>query len=205
MFGLDDFEAQPVEGEDGFMIAPAEKYGVKVVSIGFFINPTDALVWRGPMATNALKQLMHQTKWGELDYLLIDLPPGTGDVHLTVLQEMKVSGAVIVSTPQQVAIADVRRGLQMFRAEAFQIPILGIIENMAWFTPAELPYNRYYIFGHGGAEHLAEEAGVPFLGDIPIIMSVMESADAGRPASLDNPSIAEYYGKIADKIVYKPA
>lgn len=201
MFGVEGYQP-PVEkeGEREDMI-PATALGVKLMSIGFFINPDDALVWRGPMATNALRQMIHQTAWGELDFLLIDLPPGTGDVHLTILQEIKVGGAVIVSTPQQVALADVVRGIRMFRSPTIDIPVLGIIENMAWFTPAELPDNRYYIFGRGGASALAAKEGIPLLGEIPIIQSVMEGGDSGRPDASASDMTAGYYRDIADKIV----
>lgn len=203
MFGVEGYmpPAESVDGRDE--IVPAQVHGVSIMSIGFFINPNDALVWRGPMATSALKQMIHQTRWGELDYLLIDLPPGTGDVHLTVLHEMRVDGAVIVSTPQQVALADVVRGIMMFRSQTIAIPVLGIIENMAWFTPAELPDNRYYIFGHGGAAALAEKEGIPLLGEIPIIQSVMEGGERGMPDSVASESTAKYYLSIAEKVVDK--
>ena len=176
---------------------------IKVMSIGFFIRPTDALMWRGGMAVNALHQLIHQTRWGKLDYLLIDLPPGTGDIHLSIIKELSISGAVIVSTPQQIAVADVVRGVEMFRHEAVNIPVLGIVENMAWFTPEELPNNRYYIFGKGGAKRYAEEVGVPLLGEVPIIQSIMEGGDDGRPAGNFDPRVEEYYAEIAAKIVEK--
>ncbi len=203
MFGLENYTPQAtVEGEQEYIL-PAEANGIRIASIGFFISPDDALIWRGPMATNALKQLMHQTLWGELDYLLIDLPPGTGDVHLSVVGEVKVNGAVIVSTPQQVAVADVRRGIRMFQADGINIPVLGIIENMAWFTPAELPENRYYLFGQGGAERMAKAEGIDFLGDIPIIQSVMEGGDSGIPAVTTQPAIKQYYRAIAERIVEK--
>lgn len=205
MFGLEGFAPQPafVNGKDFIMPAVAE--GIKISSIGFFISPNDALIWRGPMATNALRQLIHQTLWEELDYLLIDMPPGTGDVHLSVTGEMKVDGAVIVSTPQQVAVADVVRGIHMFQAEGIDVPVLGIIENMAWFTPEELPDNKYYIFGEGGARDLARSENVDFLGDIPIIMSVVSGSDNGRPAVLSDSAVKSYYRNIADKIVDKTA
>ena len=182
---------------------PAETGGIKIASIGFFISPDDALIWRGPMATTALKQLLHQTLWEGLDYLLIDLPPGTGDVHLSVVGEVKVNGAIVVSTPQQVAVADVRRGVNMFRAEGIDVPVLGIIENMAWFTPAELPNNRYYLFGKGGARNMARTEGIDFLGDIPIVQSVMEGGENGTPAVSIHPEVKKYYREIADKIVEK--
>ena len=171
------------------------------MSIGFFIKPSDALIWRDAMATNALRQMIHQTKWGGLDFLLIDLPPGTGGVHLAVISELKITGAVIVSTPQQVAVADVRRGVEMFRAEKIEIPVVGIIENMAWFTPKELPENRYYLFGRGGARAFAEKNDVPFLGEIPIVQSVMDGSEEGRPAAGTDPMVESCYRSIAEKIV----
>ena len=180
MFGVEDYTPQALVRDGQEYILPAEAGGIKIASIGFFISPDDALIWRGPMATTALKQLLHQTFWEGLDYLLIDLPPGTGDVHLSVVGEIKVDGAVVVSTPQQVAVADVRRGVNMFRAEGIDVPVLGIVENMAWFTPAELPENRYYLFGQGGARNMARTEGIDFLGDIPVIQSVMEGGDNGR-------------------------
>ena len=153
------------------------------------------------MAVSALKQMIHQTRWGTLDFLLADLPPGTGDVHLSIIGELKIDAAVIVSTPQQVAVADVRRGVEMFRADKIEIPVVGIIENMAWFTPKELPENRYYIFGHGGARAFAEQNDVPFLGDIPIVQSVMDGSEEGRPAAGTDPAVESLYRSIAEKVV----
>lgn len=204
MFGCEQYipEAERDEAGNDYMI-PAQSLGIKIMSIGFFIKPTDALMWRGGMASNALHQLIHQTRWGKLDYLLIDLPPGTGDIHLSIINELKISGAVIVSTPQQVAVADVVRGVEMFRHAQVNIPVLGIIENMAWFTPEELPNNRYYLFGRGGAARYAEEAGIDLLGQVPIIQSIMEGADEGRPAGGFDVRVEEYYADIADKIVEK--
>ncbi len=175
-----------VDGTD--MIIPVEKYGVKMLSIGFFINPDDALVWRGPMATNALKQLINQGDWGELDYLLIDLPPGTSDIHLTMVQEVPVTGAVIVSTPQDVALADVVKGISMFKGDGINVPVLGLIENMAWFTPEELPDNKYYIFGKGGCGELASKYKLPLLQQIPIVQSIREDSDHGTPSALNTDS-----------------
>jgi ATP-binding protein involved in chromosome partitioning len=172
-----------VEGRD--LMIPIVKYGVKILSLGFFVSPEDALVWRGPMATNALKQLITLGDWGELDYLLIDLPPGTGDIHLTMVQEVAVTGAVIVSTPQQVALADVIKGIAMFAGEKINVPVLGLVENMAWFTPAELPGNKYYIFGKEGCKDLAEKLGIDLLAQIPLVQSICENGDAGKPAVLD--------------------
>ena len=201
MFGVEGYlpDAERIDGED--CILPADAMGIKLMSIGFFIKPSDALIWRDAMATNALRQMIHQTKWGGLDFLLIDLPPGTGGVHLAVISELKITGAVIVSTPQQVAVADVRRGVEMFRADKIDIPVVGIIENMAWFTPKELPENRYYIFGRGGARDFAEQNDVPFLGEIPIVQSVMDGSEEGRPAAGTDPTVESRYRSIAEKVV----
>lgn len=201
MLGLEGFLPEAEErGGQTYMI-PAKAYGVEVMSIGFFIQPDDALVWRGPMATGALKQLIHQTDWGVLDMLVIDMPPGTGDVHLTLLGEMKVNGAVIVSTPQEIALADVVRGISMFRAEHINVPVLGIIENMAWFTPAELPDKKYFIFGKGGAARLAEKAGVPLLGELPLIMPATADGESDRPAVTTSAEASKQYEQIARTIV----
>jgi ATP-binding protein involved in chromosome partitioning len=204
MFGVEGYipEAERDEAGNDFII-PAQSLGIKVMSIGFFIKPTDALMWRGGMAVNALHQLTHQTRWGKLDYLLIDLPPGTGDIHLSIINELKISGAVIVSTPQQVAVADVVRGVEMFRHPQVNVPVLGVVENMAWFTPEELPDNKYYLFGKGGAKQYAEGAGVDLLGQIPIIQSIMEGSDEGRPAGGFDPRVEQYYAEIAAKVVEK--
>ena len=204
MFGVEGFipEAERDEAGNEYII-PAQSLGIKLMSIGFFIRPTDALMWRGGMAVNALHQLIHQTKWGALDYLLIDLPPGTGDIHLSLINELKLSGAVIVSTPQGVAVADVVRGVEMFRHEQVNVPVLGVVENMAWFTPEELPNNRYYIFGQGGAKRYAEEAGIDLLGQVPIIQSIMEGSEQGRPAAGIDSRVEEFYADIAEKVVEK--
>ena len=171
------------------LLIPAMKYGVKLLSIGFFVNPETATLWRGGMASNALKQLIADTDWGELDYFILDTPPGTSDIHLTLLQNLAITGAVIVSTPQQVALADARKGIDMYRNEKVNVPILGLVENMAWFTPAELPGNRYYIFGKDGVKQLAEEMNVPLLGQIPIVQSICESGDKGEPAAVDGQTV----------------
>lgn len=192
-------DAMQEDGQD--YIVPAVSQDIELMSIGFFINPDDALMWRGAMATSALKQLLHQTLWGGLDFLLIDMPPGTGDIHLTMISEIKLDGAVIVSTPQQIAVADVIRGVEMFRHEQVNVPVLGVIENMAWFTPKELPENKYYIFGKGGARAYAEQAGVPFLGDIPIVQSIMEGCEKGEPSVAIDADVERYYRDIAQKIV----
>ena len=183
MFGVEGYLPDAVQ-EDGIdQIVPARAQDIELMSIGFFIKPTDALLWRGAMAVNALRQMIHQTRWGELDFLLTDLPPGTGDIHLSIIGELKIDAAVIVSTPQQVAVADVVRGVELFRNPQVNIPVAGIIENMAWFTPEELPDNRYYLFGKGGARRYAEQNGVDFLGEIPIVQSIMECSEEGhRPA-----------------------
>ena len=189
MFQVEDARpyAEKVDGRE--MIVPVEKYGVKLLSIGFFVDPDQATLWRGGMASNALKQLIGDALWGELDYFLIDLSPGTSDIHLTVVQTLAMTGAVVVSTPQDVALADARKGINMFTNEKVNVPILGLVENMAWFTPAELPENKYYIFGKEGAKRLAEEMNVPLLGQIPIVQSIREGGDNGRPVALDEDSI----------------
>ncbi|MBO5833050.1 MAG: Mrp/NBP35 family ATP-binding protein [Alistipes sp.] len=204
MFGCEGYIPDAERDEEGHdFIIPCQSLGIKIMSIGFFIKPTDALMWRGGMAVNALHQLIHQTRWGKLDYLLVDLPPGTGDIHLSIINELKISGAVIVSTPQQVAVADVVRGVEMFRYPQVNIPVLGVVENMAWFTPEELPNNRYYLFGKGGAARYAQEIGVDVLGEVPIIQSIMEGSDEGRPAGGYDPRVEEYYAAIAAKVVEK--
>ena len=185
MFQVEDVRpyAENVNGKD--LIVPIEKYGVKLLSIGFFVNPDQATLWRGAMACNAIKQLIEEAKWGDLDYLILDTPPGTSDIHLTLIQMLKITGAVIVSTPQEVALADARKGVNMYMNVKVNVPILGLVENMAWFTPAQHPDERYYIFGKEGAKHLAEELNVPLLGQIPLIQDICESGDNGTPAVLD--------------------
>lgn len=163
---------------------PVENYGVKVLSIGFFTKPNQAVIWRGPMASKALNQLIFDADWGELDFMLLDLPPGTGDIHLSIMQSLPITGAVVVSTPQTVALADARKGVAMFQQENIQVPVLGVVENMSYFTPEELPENKYYIFGKGGAKNLAEDLEIPFLGEIPLVQSIREAGDVGRPAAL---------------------
>lgn len=202
MFGCED--ARPILEEvgDRELITPIERYGVRLLSIGFFVNPESPVLWRGSMASNALKQLISETHWGELDYLLIDMPPGTSDIHLTLVQTLGLTGAVIVTTPQQVALADAIKGIGMFADEQVQVPILGLIENMAWFTPAELPQNKYYIFGRDGGRKLAEELDIPLLGQIPLIQSVCEAGDAGAPAALEQESLLGiYFRTLATNIV----
>ena len=184
MFHVEGERLYSVEKDGRQLIEPLQKYGVKLLSIGFFVSPETAVLWRGGMASNALKQLIADADWGELDYFILDTPPGTSDIHLTLLQTLSIAGAVIVSTPQQVALADARKGVDMYRNEKVNVPILGLIENMAWFTPAELPENRYYIFGRDGVKQLAEELQVPLLAQIPLVQGICESGDAGEPAAL---------------------
>ena len=183
MFRVEDARPYAVEKDGRQLIEPIEKYGVKLLSIGFFVNPDTATLWRGGMASNALKQLIADADWGELDYFILDTPPGTSDIHLTLLQTLAITGAVIVSTPQNVALADARKGIDMYRNEKVNVPILGLVENMAWFTPAELPENKYYIFGKEGCKRLAEEMQTPLLAQIPLVQSICESGDDGEPAS----------------------
>ena len=201
---LDTEGAKPlsVEVDGKNLMKPIENYGIKMLSIGYFSGANQAVVWRGPMASKALNQMIRDAHWGDLDFLLIDLPPGTGDIHLSIIQEVPVTGAVIVSTPQHVALADVRKGIAMFTMESINIPVLGLIENMSYFTPEELPENKYYIFGNSGAKYLAEDLGIPVLGEIPLIQSIREAGDVGRPAALQEGSkIEEIYTKTAQKLV----
>lgn len=185
MFGVEDFRPYAVHKDGRDLIEPVEKYGVKLLSIGFFVNPDTATLWRGGMASNALKQLIGDADWGELDYFVLDTPPGTSDIHLTLLQTLAITGAVIVSTPQKVALADARKGIDMYRNDKVNVPILGLVENMSWFTPAELPENKYYIFGKEGCKNLAKEMDVPLLAQIPVVQSICESGDDGKPAALN--------------------
>jgi ATP-binding protein involved in chromosome partitioning len=181
---------------------PVENYGVKILSIGFFTKPDQAVIWRGPMASKALNQMIFDAAWGELDFLLLDLPPGTGDIHLSIMQALPITGAVVVSTPQKVALADAKKGVAMFQQDSINVPVLGIIENMAYFTPAELPENKYYIFGKEGAKHLAEDLEVPFLGEVPLVQSIREAGDVGRPAALqDATPIGEAFEAITREVV----
>ncbi|WP_373732251.1 P-loop NTPase [Bacteroides heparinolyticus] len=189
MFQVEDAKpySENIGGRD--LIVPVEKYGLKLLSIGFFVRPDQATLWRGGMASNALKQLVGDAAWGELDYFILDTPPGTSDIHLTLLQTLAITGTVIVSTPQQVALADARKGVDMYTNDKVNVPILGLVENMAWFTPAELPENKYYIFGKEGCKQLAEELDVPLLGQIPIVQSICENGDKGTPVALDENSV----------------
>ena len=191
MFDVESAKPLSVTIDGKSKMKPIESYDVKILSIGFFTSPSQAVIWRGPMAGKALNQMIFDAEWGELDFLLVDLPPGTGDIHLSIMQSLPITGAVIVSTPQAVALSDTRKGVSMFMSEAINIPVLGIIENMAYFTPEELPNNKYYIFGKEGAKNLAEDLQVPFLGEVPIVQSIREAGDFGRPAAMQTGTITE--------------
>ncbi|MBC8987078.1 Mrp/NBP35 family ATP-binding protein [Pedobacter sp. N36a] len=211
MFDLVGAKPSARETEDGkTLILPIEKYGIKLLSLGFFADPDQPVPWRGPMASNAIKQLFNDADWGELDYLIVDLPPGTGDIHITITQSFPIAGAVIVTTPQQVALADTRKGLAMFKMPSINIPVLGVIENMAYFTPEELPDNKYYIFGKDGGKELAKSFEVPFLGEIPIVQGITAAGDHGAPIALDLSSkmsavFAEIAGKVAQQVAINNA
>jgi len=202
MFQVEDARPflEKIEGRD--LIVPVEKYGIKLLSIGFFVNQDQATVWRGGMASNALKQLIADANWGDLDYFLIDLPPGTSDIHLTIVQTVALTGAIVVSTPQAVALADARKGINMFTNDKVNVPILGLVENMAWFTPAELPENKYFIFGKEGAKNLSEEMNIPLLGQIPIVQSICEGGDSGVPVALNEETITgQAFIALAENVV----
>jgi len=201
MFELMGQQPEVIEKDNVTKIIPFTKYGVKLISIGFFVEPEKALVWRGPMASNALKQLFTDVVWGELDYLIIDTPPGTGDIHLTLVQTLPIAGVAIVTTPQEVAMADARKAINMYRTEGINVPVLGLIENMSFFTPAELPENKYYIFGKNGGSRLAEEMKTVLLGQIPLVQSICESGDSGKPFTIQNGTIEEkYFAELAGKL-----
>lgn len=191
MFDVENEKPLSIIVDSKSKMKPIESYDVKILSIGFFTSPSQAVIWRGPMAGKALNQMIFDADWGELDFMLVDLPPGTGDIHLSIVQSLPITGAVIVSTPQAVALSDTKKGVSMFTSESINVPVLGIIENMSYFTPEELPNNKYYIFGKEGARNLAEDLGVPFLGEIPIVQSIREAGDFGRPAALQTGSIIE--------------
>lgn len=202
MFGVEDARPYAVEKDGRQLIEPIEKYGVKLLSIGFFVNPDTATLWRGGMATSALKQLIGDADWGDLDYFILDTPPGTSDIHLTLLQTIAITGAVIVSTPQKVALADARKGIDMYTNDKVNVPILGLVENMAYFTPAELPNNRYYIFGKEGCKNLAKEMDLPLLAQIPLVQSICESGDDGAPAATKPDSITgQAFISLAQSVV----
>lgn len=202
MFGVEKERpmVEKINGRD--LVIPIEKYGVKLLSVGFFVDPDQALLWRGGMASNALKQLITDANWGELDYFVIDMPPGTSDIHLTLLQNLGITGAIVVSTPQDVALADAKKGINMFLNEKVNVPVLGLVENMAWFTPAELPENKYYIFGKDGCKKLAEQLSVPLLGQIPLVQSIREGGDEGKPiVSNENSITGQAFLYLAEEVV----
>jgi len=202
MFDVENEKPISIEVDGKSKMKPIESYEIKILSIGFFTSPSQAVIWRGPMASKALNQMIFDADWGELDFMLIDLPPGTGDIHLSIMQSMPITGAVIVSTPQAVALADARKGISMFMSESINVPVLGIIENMAYFTPEELPENKYYIFGKEGAKNLAEDLQVPFLGEVPLVQSIREAGDYGRPAALQTASpLEKVFEEIARNVV----
>ncbi len=207
MFDLVNARPNAREEDGRTILEPIEKYGIKLLSIGFFVDPNKALVWRGPMASNYLTQMLTGGDWGELDYLVIDMPPGTGDIHLTLVQTVPVTGAAIVTTPQEVALADARKAYNMFTTDSIKVPVLGLVENMAWFTPAELPENKYYIFGKEGGKRFAEEIGVPLLGQIPLVQSICESGDSGSPVATqdDSSPVALAFRQLAESVAQQIA
>ncbi len=205
MFGLENSKPGVVEEDGKNYVIPLKKYGVELISIGFLTPPDQAIVWRGPMASSALRQFIGDCKWGNLDYLLVDLPPGTSDIHLTLVQSVPVTGALVVTTPQKVALADAQKGVAMFQQAQINVPILGIIENMAYFTPEELPDNKYYLFGKDGGKELAKTANVPFLGEIPIVQGIREGGDNGYPAVLNNDASAEAFSRLAESLAQQVA
>jgi ATP-binding protein involved in chromosome partitioning len=201
MFNEEKYKPEVTRDSTGDHIIPLKKFGVKVLSTGFFVDPAEAVIWRGPMASSFLKQLITQGDWGNLDFLLVDLPPGTSDIHLTLVQEVPVTGAIVISTPQDVALADAIKGIAMFRSNKIEVPVLGLVENMAWFTPAELPENKYYIFGKEGCRKLAEKMGLPLLGQIPLVQSICEGSDNGEPVALDESVTGNAFMSLAEKLV----
>ncbi|MEO1253503.1 MAG: Mrp/NBP35 family ATP-binding protein, partial [Bacteroidota bacterium] len=201
-----EFEQPGIVQEDGKnKIVPIQQYGVKLISIGFLTNSEDAVVWRGPMASSALRQFITDAKWGNLDYLLIDLPPGTSDIHLTLVQAVPVTGAVVVTTPQKVALADAQKGIAMFKQPQINVPILGLVENMAWFTPEELPKNKYFIFGEDGGQKLAEKNDIELLGQLPIVQSIREGGDNGYPAAMKEDILGDSFSKLAESVAQQVA
>lgn len=201
MFNEEKYKPEVSRDSSGDHIIPLSKFGVKVLSTGFFVDPSEAVIWRGPMASNFLKQLIMQGDWGQLDFLLFDLPPGTSDIHLTLVQEVPVTGAIIISTPQEVALADVIKGIAMFKSDKIDVPVLGLVENMSWFTPAELPENKYYIFGKEGCRKLAEKMKIPLLGQIPLVQSICEGSDAGEPVALNDSITGIAFLELAKELV----
>jgi ATP-binding protein involved in chromosome partitioning len=203
MLDAKDYKPEVKKLNNSDKIIPLMKFGIKVLSIGFFVDPAEAVVWRGPMASSFLKQLITQGDWGELDFLLVDLPPGTSDIHLTLVQEVPVTGAIVISTPQDVALADAVKGISMFRSEKINVPVLGLVENMSWFTPAELPENKYFIFGKDGCRTLAENMNVPLLGQIPLVQGICEGSDKGNPVALDDNMSGHAFMVLADNLIEK--
>jgi ATP-binding protein involved in chromosome partitioning len=201
MFNEEKYRPEVRRDNNSDHIIPLTKFGVKVLSTGFFVDPADAVIWRGPMASNFLKQLITQGEWGQLDYLLVDLPPGTSDIHLTLVQEVPVTGAIVISTPQEIALADAIKGIAMFRSDKIDVPVLGLVENMSWFTPAEFPENRYYIFGKEGCKKLAEKMNVPLLGQIPLVQSICEGSDTGQPVSMGDSITGNAFMKLAEQLI----
>jgi ATP-binding protein involved in chromosome partitioning len=201
MFDAAKFRPEVKRENNTDIIIPLLKWGVKVLSTGFFVDPAEAVIWRGPMASNFLRQLMAQGDWGALDFLLVDLPPGTSDIHLTLVQEVAVTGAIIITTPQDVALADAVKGISMFRSDKINVPVIGLVENMSWFTPAELPLNRYYIFGREGGKKLAEKTGIPLLGQIPLVQSICENSDKGYPVALEDSIPGNAFMSLADEVI----
>ena len=202
MFDVESFRPTSIKIDNRSMIKPIESYGVKILSIGFFTEPNQAIIWRGPMASKALNQMIFDTNWGELDFLLVDLPPGTGDIHLSIVQSIPLNGAIVVSTPQKVALSDAKRGISMFNQKNIDVPVLGLIENMAYFVPEDMPEKKYFVFGKDGVKNLADDKNVPFLGLVPLFKSIREASDFGHPASLQNDSlIAKSFEEIAKNVV----
>jgi ATP-binding protein involved in chromosome partitioning len=200
MFDAEEYKPEVRRENNADIIIPLFKFGVKVLSTGFFVDPSEAVIWRGPMASNFLKQLIMQGDWGTLDFLLVDLPPGTSDIHLTLVQEVPVTGAIVITTPQDVALADAIKGISMFRSEKIEVPVLGLVENMSWFTPAELPSNKYYIFGKEGGKKLADKMNVPLLGQIPLVQSIREGSDYGKPVVLEDSITGIAFMELAGKL-----
>jgi ATP-binding protein involved in chromosome partitioning len=201
MLGVEEERPQVKKLENKDLIVPIQKHDLKILSIGLFISKFDATVWRGPMASKVLQQLIRDTDWGELDYMFFDLPPGTSDIHLTLVQTVPVTGAIIISTPQDIALADAIKGISMFRGKAIEVPILGLVENMSWFTPEELPDKKYYIFGKDGCKKIAEKFDIPVLGQIPIVQSIREGGDSGVPPVIDNKIIGKSFKDLADNVI----
>lgn len=201
MIDAEDYKPEVKRENDIEKIVPLFKYGIKVLSTGFFVDPSDALIWRGPMASGFLKQLISQGDWGTLDFMLFDLPPGTSDIHLTLVQEVAVTGAIIITTPQEVALADAIKGISMFRSDKINVPVLGLVENMSWFTPEELPENKYFIFGKDGGKNLAASTGVPLLGQIPLVQGICENSDKGHPVALDDSPAGKAFMALAGEVV----